>query len=79
MGKRNRSDGLRNLETIFNQRFRKTMNTNATYEGVALGIAGDTSPNVLWRLIHGEMPDYFHPKIWWISLGNNDLGRTGVS
>ena len=78
MGIRNRSEGLRNLEMIFNQHFRKTLG-NATYEGVALGIAGDTSPNVLFRLLHGEMPDYFQPKVWWLSLGNNDLGRTGVS
>lgn len=77
MGVRNRSDGLSKLEMIFNQHFRKKLG-NATYEGVALGIAGDTSPNVLFRLLHGEMPDYFQPKVWWLSLGNNDLGRTGV-
>ena len=77
MGMRNRSIGLSKLEMIFNQHFRKKLG-NATYEGVALGIAGDTSPNVLFRLLHGEMPDYFQPKVWWLSLGNNDLGRTGV-
>jgi hypothetical protein len=77
MGIRNRSEGLSKLEMIFNQHFRKKLG-NATYEGVALGIAGDTSPNVLFRLLHGEMPDYFQPKVWWLSLGNNDLGRTGV-
>jgi hypothetical protein len=79
MGIRGRSKDLSKLEEIFNQHFRKSLVRNATYEGVALGIAGDTSPNVLFRLLHGEMPDYFQPKIWWLSLGNNDLGRTGVS
>lgn len=78
MGIRNRSQGLSRLEIIFNQHFRKKLG-NATYEGVALGIAGDTSPNVLFRLLYGEMPEYFQPKIWWLSLGNNDLGRTEVS
>jgi len=34
-------------------------------EGVALGIAGDTCPNVLYRIMHGEMPDHFNPKVWW--------------
>jgi hypothetical protein len=50
----------------------------ATVEGIALGIAGDTAPNVLWRLMHGEMPKYLNPKVWWLSLGNNDLARTEV-
>jgi lysophospholipase L1-like esterase len=48
-------------------------------KGVALGIAGDTSPNVLWRLLHGEMPSWFNPEIWWICLGMNDLGRMQCS
>lgn len=76
MGRRDRSTGLSNLERIFNQHFRKA--EGAKVEGVALGIAGDTAPNVLWRLLHGEMPDYFTPKVWWLSLGNNDLGRMEV-
>jgi hypothetical protein len=76
MGRRERSTGLKTLERTFNQHFHKA--TNATVEGVALGIAGDTAPNVLWRLMHGEMPEYFTPKVWWLSLGNNDLGRMEV-
>lgn len=82
-----RSNLLRNLDELFKANFHsKTYPNNATtnggnelLEGVALGIAGDTSPNVLFRLLHGEMPDYFTPKVWWILIGNNDLGRTGVS
>jgi hypothetical protein len=76
MGRRDRSTGLKNLERIFNQNFHKA--SGASVEGVALGIAGDTAPNVLWRLMHGEMPDYVTPKVWWLSLGNNDLGRMEV-
>ena len=64
------------LELIFDSHFHKA--SGAKIEGVALGIAGDTAPNVLWRLMHGEMPDFFAPKVWWLSLGNNDLGRTEV-
>ena len=47
--------------------------------GVALGIAGDSANNVLWRLVHGEMPDGFNPKIWWVSVGMNDLTRQQCS
>ena len=37
------------------------------------------SPNVLWRLLHGEMPDWLQPQVWWVSLGMNDLGRMQCS
>jgi hypothetical protein len=47
--------------------------------GCALGIAGDSANNVLWRLLHGEMPDGFNPKIWWVHVGMNDLGRQQCS
>ncbi|GAX20241.1 hypothetical protein FisN_15Lh279 [Fistulifera solaris] len=53
--------------------FQKTFQQKA----VALGVAGDTAPNVLWRLLHGELA--VRPKIWWISLGMNDLARMGCS
>jgi PP-loop superfamily ATP-utilizing enzyme len=29
--------------------------------------------------MHGEMPEFFNPKIWWISLGMNDLARLRCS
>jgi len=48
---------------------------NAPFFTLSNRIAGDTAPNVLWRLMHGEMPDYFSPKVWWLVLGSNDLGR----
>jgi hypothetical protein len=76
MGRQDRATGLGTLAGLFDAHFSKA--ANATVEGVALGIAGDTAPNVLWRLLHGEMPDYLQPKVWWLSLGNNDLARTEV-
>jgi lysophospholipase L1-like esterase len=51
----------------------------AKYEGLALGIAGDTAPNLLWRIMHGEMPPDLNPRIWWIGVGTNDLGATQCS
>ena len=62
---------------MFNKRFQKRY--GAPLEAVPLGIAGDASPNVLWRLLHGEMPDAFNPKVWWISMGMNDLARMQCS
>eukprot|EP00574_Skeletonema_japonicum_P000415 CAMPEP_0201739028 /NCGR_PEP_ID=MMETSP0593-20130828/45561_1 /ASSEMBLY_ACC=CAM_ASM_000672 /TAXON_ID=267983 /ORGANISM="Skeletonema japonicum, Strain CCMP2506" /LENGTH=715 /DNA_ID=CAMNT_0048233265 /DNA_START=5 /DNA_END=2152 /DNA_ORIENTATION=+ len=48
-------------------------------EGVALGIAGDTTSNVLWRIMNDEMPYDFNPKVWWLVLGMNDLTRMQCS
>ena len=29
--------------------------------------------------MHGEMPDWFAPPVWWVSLGMNDIGRMQCS
>lgn len=68
---------LSQLSTQFKQRF--TKKEGGKLNGFALGIAGDTAPNVLWRLMHGEMIDEVNPKIWWLSLGMNDLARMQCS
>jgi lysophospholipase L1-like esterase len=41
--------------------------------GVALGIGGDRIQNLLYRLRNGEAPAEFHPRVWWIVIGTNDL------
>jgi len=73
---------LKGLTKTFNKHF-TNLDGDATDDdsltAVALGVAGDTNPSVLWRLLHGEMPDEFNPKIWWLELGLNDLGRTQCS
>lgn len=51
----------------------------STVSGVALGVAGDTTPNVLWRLLKSELKDRFEPQVWWVSLGMNDLARSECS
>lgn len=48
-------------------------------DGLALGIAGDSTSNLLWRLEHGEMYRNSKTKVWWISIGSNDLARGGCS
>jgi len=62
---------------VFERLFRK--DKGGILEGVALGIAGDTTANVLWRLQHDEMPYDFNPKVWWLVLGMNDLTRMQCS
>eukprot|EP00546_Thalassionema_frauenfeldii_P014614 CAMPEP_0178930140 /NCGR_PEP_ID=MMETSP0786-20121207/21046_1 /TAXON_ID=186022 /ORGANISM="Thalassionema frauenfeldii, Strain CCMP 1798" /LENGTH=700 /DNA_ID=CAMNT_0020606587 /DNA_START=294 /DNA_END=2396 /DNA_ORIENTATION=- len=73
---RTQGDDLKGIEKSFKRQFKRT---KSGFEGVALGIAGDTSPNVLWRLLHGEMPADFNPRVWWVMLGMNDLGRMQCS
>jgi hypothetical protein len=77
MGKNARSQSLVDLEQQFRKRFQPSYGANVT--GLALGIAGDSAANVLWRLLHGELDDGLEPHVWWISLGNNDLGRMQCS
>jgi lysophospholipase L1-like esterase len=67
---------LQSLSRLFRANFQ---GTNSKIQGVALGIAGDSSPNVLYRIMHGEMPEEFNPRVWWIHLGMNDLGRMKCS
>jgi lysophospholipase L1-like esterase len=49
------------------------------YEGLALGISGDTSQNLLWRIQNGELPDNLQAPVIWLLIGTNDFGRTWCS
>lgn len=46
---------------------------------LALGIAGDNTNNVIWRIQHGEMPPTLDPKVWWITVGSQDVGKMQCS
>ncbi|CAB9500672.1 Platelet-activating factor acetylhydrolase IB subunit beta [Seminavis robusta] len=70
-------DELKTIGNIFEHRFSK--DKGASVEGITLGLAGDSTKNVLYRLIHGEMPRGFEPKIWWVHVGMNDLAREQCS
>jgi lysophospholipase L1-like esterase len=65
------------INETFEKIFRK--DKGGELEGVALGIAGDTTSNVLWRIMNDEMPYDFNPKVWWLVLGMNDLTRMQCS
>ena len=75
VGKNNPS--LTPIKKTFDKYF--TREGGGDYEGVALGIAGDQAPHVLWRLKHGEIPDSFKPRVWWLLAGINDLTNGGCS
>jgi len=59
------------VKNKFDQVFQKSR--GGKFNGLPLGIAGDTTANVLWRIQNGEMPDYLNPSVWWLVLGTNDL------
>lgn len=61
------------FETLF------SVDHGGEYEGLALGIAGDASPNVLWRIQNGELPDTLEPQVIWLLIGTNDFGNTWCS
>jgi len=45
--------------------------------GIALGIAGDRTNQLLYRVQHGELSfvkDQTNPKVIWLLIGTNDLG-----
>ena len=65
------SSQWRSIKKVFDKLFVK-MN-GGKVNGVALGIGGDRIHNLLYRLQNGEAPKDFHPKVWWILIGTNDL------
>ena len=54
--------GLPMINETFEKFFRK--DKGGELEGVALGIAGDTTSNVLWRIMNDEMPYDFNPNVY---------------
>jgi len=48
-----------------------------TLDGLVLAIAGDKSPNLLWRMKNGEIPEYLEAKVYWILIGTNDFLKDG--
>ncbi|OEU13380.1 hypothetical protein FRACYDRAFT_188800 [Fragilariopsis cylindrus CCMP1102] len=68
--------GLNDVANIFDKHF---SGIDGSMTAAALGIAADQNQSVLWRILNGEMPKEFNPKIWWLELGLNDLGRAECS
>ncbi|KAL7530652.1 hypothetical protein ACHAXR_006461 [Thalassiosira sp. AJA248-18] len=70
-------DDLVSIKEVFDKTF--TVDKGGEFNGIAMGISGDTAPNLLWRLMNGEMPYGFTPRVWWVGIGINDLTMKGCS
>ena len=46
----------------------------APWKPLDLGVSGETTEEVLWRLLNGEL-DGIHPKVVMLMIGTNNLGR----
>mmetsp|Transcript_1018 Transcript_1018/g.1439 ORF Transcript_1018/g.1439 Transcript_1018/m.1439 type:complete len:267 (-) Transcript_1018:90-890(-) len=65
------ADNLQPIRNMFEDMFHSE---DAAYRGLALGIGGDVSTWLLWRLHHGEFPTgKLAPRAVWINIGTNEF------
>ncbi|CAJ1940324.1 unnamed protein product [Cylindrotheca closterium] len=74
--------GWNKYPAVFDSFFKVTK--GGKFNAIALGIADDRSPNLLWRLQNGEMPDDYtefstEPAVMWLMIGSQDLGLTSCA
>jgi lysophospholipase L1-like esterase len=50
-----------------------TRKGGGTVDALALGIAADRIPNLLFRLRAAGYANYLRPSVWWIMIGTNDM------
>lgn len=70
------ADQLDSIKALYDKKFKKI--NGGKYDALRLGIAGDTSPNLFWRIKQNEMRN-LTPQVWWVAIGRNDLFRTQCS
>jgi lysophospholipase L1-like esterase len=62
---------------VFDEYFDRA--TGASLQGLALGSSGDTTNHLLWHLQHGLIPDSLRPRVWFLLIGTNNMGRDSCS
>lgn len=67
-----KKDNLKVFESMFDS------DKGGDVDGLVLGIAGDKSPNLLWRVQNGELPESLEAKVFWILIGTNDFLKDGL-
>mmetsp|Transcript_2137 Transcript_2137/g.2458 ORF Transcript_2137/g.2458 Transcript_2137/m.2458 type:complete len:502 (-) Transcript_2137:72-1577(-) len=66
------SSGLQGAVRVFDKLF--NTENGGKLEGLPLGLSGDTTHNLLWRLQNGELPAHLNPSVYWLLIGTNDFG-----
>jgi len=75
-----RKDNIPVFDSLFSKNYGYR---SANYQALALGIAGDKTYNLLWRIQNGEIPQQYHgltfdPLVWWIAIGTNDFNKNDM-
>jgi len=65
---------LKEIEDLFQKKV-----DEAKITSLAFGFGGDTSPNLLWRVSKGQEFEGLYPKVWWITIGTNELIKNKCS
>lgn len=71
-------DQKKSNKQVFQKLFVKSAKSKAKFNGFVLAMAGDKSPNLLWRMQNGEIPDNLNADVWWILIGTNDFLKDGL-
>jgi len=61
------------VRLVFQKYFGNEDYNGNSLKGLALGVAGDKSPELLWRIQNEELPRSLNANIYWILIGTNDL------
>lgn len=81
LGKAESPDDIDENGKVFTELFHGSDSDNDSHaiRGLPLGIAGDQTPNLLWRLENGELPNVLQPHVFVLLIGTNDLSKDWCS